>query len=207
LLTNLIIGSQKVTIQNTWMLYDHITGTLETPYVVDSSKDIFRAYAIWKKRPDDTMVVLLHKDAKSFAASGKHWKTTTSIQKRLQKWLGAYRKTYIPVLKKMPGCRILSVKYDELAMAPEQVRQKLATFIGVLPESLPDIGGGIAPRNMHIVAGNPMRFKDSIHIRYDDRWRTELTPEELDTTERYEARMQDLIATLPTRWASNIIDK
>lgn len=70
-LTRFIIGSQKQTIQNTWMLYDHIASTLETPYVVDSSKDIFRAYAIWKKRPEDTMVVLLHKDAKSFAASGK----------------------------------------------------------------------------------------------------------------------------------------
>ncbi|MCF8219763.1 MAG: hypothetical protein K9J21_12390, partial [Bacteroidales bacterium] len=89
---------------------------------MDSSKDIFRAYAIWKERPDDTMVVLLHKDAKSFAASGKHWKTNASIQTRLSKWLHAYKATYIPVLKKMTGCRILSVKYDDLAMEPEQTR-------------------------------------------------------------------------------------
>lgn len=139
--------------------------------------------------------------------SGKHWKTNASIQKRLHKWLDAYRKTYIPVLKKMPWCRILSVKYYDLAMAPEQVRQKLAAFIGISPDSLPDIGAGINPRNMHIVAGNPMRFKKTIHIRYDDRWRTELSPEEIDMAARYKTRMRNLIATLPSRWESNSIFK
>ncbi|MCB5288156.1 MAG: hypothetical protein LHW64_10205 [Candidatus Cloacimonetes bacterium] len=204
-LSDLIIGSQREIIQNTCMLYDHIAGTLETPYMVDSSKDILRAYAIWKERPDDTMVVLLHKDAKSYAASGKHWKAPASIQKRLQKWLDAYRKTYIPVLKKMAGCRILSVKYDELAMAPEQVRKELATFIGILPDSLPK-WGGISPQNMHIVAGNPMRFKETIHIKYDDRWRTELSSKELDMAVEYEAKMQDLINTLPDHW-DHAVDK
>ena len=199
--------SQKEAIQNTWMLYDNITGTLKMPCVVDSSKDIYRAYAIWKERPDDTMVVILHKDAKSYAASGKHWKATGSIQNRLKKWLHAYKATYIPVLKKMAGCRILSVKYDELAMAPEQIREKLAAFIGIVPVPLPNMEGGtITTRNMHIVAGNPMRFKETIHIRYDDRWRTELSPEELVMAERYEVQMQTLISTLPTQWESNLID-
>lgn len=199
-LAELIMRSQKEAIQNTWMLYDNIAGTLKMPCVVDSSKDIFRAYAIWKERPDDTMVVLLHKDAKSFAASGKHWKTSASIQNRLKKWLHAYKATYIPVLKKMAGCRIMSVKYDELAISPKKVRQKLAAFIDIMPESLPEMGGTISPRDMHIVAGNPMRFKKTIHIKYDDRWRTELSPEELDIAENYEVKMQDLIATLLTQW-------
>jgi hypothetical protein len=105
----------------------------------------------------------------------------------------------------MAGCRILSVKYDELAMAPEQVRKELATFIGILPDSLPK-WGGISPQNMHIVAGNPMRFKETIHIKYDDRWRTELSSKELDMAVEYEAKMQDLINTLPDHW-DHAVDK
>ncbi len=200
-LTEAVIRSQKEAVRNTWMLYDIIAETLETPYVVDSSKDIFRAYALWKERPDDTMVVLLHKDAKSYAASGKHWNSGGSIQTRLRRWLNAYKATYVPVLKKMTGCRILSVKYDELAIAPEQTRRKLAEFIGITPGSLPDMET-ISPQNMHIVAGNPMRFKKTIHIRYDDRWRTELCAAELDLGEKYEEKMQNLIATLPAQWES-----
>ena len=99
----------------------------------------------------------------------------------------------------MAGCRILSVKYDELALAPVQVRQKLAEFIGIMPGSLPDMGG-ISTRNMHVVAGNPVRFKETINIKYDYRWRTELSPEELDMAEKYKEQMQTLISTLPTRW-------
>jgi len=205
-LTNLIIDSQKKVIHNTWLLYDNIARTLKTPFIVDSSKDIFKAYAIWKERPDDTMVVLLHKDAKSFAASGKHWKASVSIQTRLSKWLHAYKATYIPVLKKMDGCRILSVKYDLLAITPEQTRQKIAAFLGIATGSLPDMGE-ITTRNMHIVAGNPMRFKEKIRIRYDDRWRTELSPEEIDMAARYETRMRNLIATLAPRTENNSIFK
>ncbi len=196
-ITNLILNSEKESVNNTLMLYDNIAKTLNTPFIADSSKDILRAYAIWKKRPEDTNIILLYKDAKSYAASGKHWDFKAPIEKRLKEWFHGYQNTYVPILNKMSGCNILCVKYDDLASKPDVVRNTLANFIGT---GCTDGNSQINTKNMHIVAGNPMRFKGVIDIKYDDRWRDELNSEELKLAEQYEEQMQNLISTLPTQW-------
>jgi hypothetical protein len=200
-LINIINNSRKLQIDNTLILYDSIAQTTHLDYISDSSKDIFRAYAIWRRRPESVKIILLYKDAKSYASSGKHWKSKTPVKLRLKKWIHHYKNKYIPILKRMPGCEILTIKYDEIARNPDNARKSLANFLGIHCEKG---SWQINTKNMHIVAGNPMRYGGKINIRYDDRWKTELNSKEIKMAENYEKRMQELIQSGDKNWQSFI---
>jgi hypothetical protein len=131
-----------------------------------------------------------YKDAKSYAASGKHWGEGESVEKRLKKWFDLYENSFVPILKKLQGCNIAAVKYEEIAKQPDKVRVNLANFIGTDTEG----NGHIDTTKMHIVAGNPMRFKGRIEIKYHKRWLKELEPYELEIAKHYESKMQNLMA-------------
>lgn len=92
---------------------------------------------------------------------------------------------------------MIDVLSDDLAGEPDMVRNTLANFIGT---DGTDGNSQINTKDMHIVAGNPMRFKGIIDIKYDDRWRLELNSEKLKLAEQYEQQMQNLISTLPIQW-------
>lgn len=134
--------------------------------------------------------ILLYKDARSYAASGKHWSSKVSVEKRLKNWFGKYQNHYIPILKKMKA-ETLTVKYDDIAQQPDKMRKNVAQFIG---STCKDEDWKIDSKRMHIVAGNPMRFQGNIHVKYDDRWRQELTLEEKKLAEDYEKRMELLMS-------------
>lgn len=196
--TKRVIKSQKEAIENSLVLYQAIFDTSGNDIIIDSSKDIFRAYSFWKQHPQKVKLLLLHKDARSYAASGKHWKKKESVEIRLQNWYRLHKNKYLPILNKMDGCDIMAVKYDHLAKEPDLVRRKLAGFIGA--SHTQSEKWSIEPKKMHLVAGNPMRFKEKIKISYDDRWKSELNPDELSLAENYEERMQDLLSSLPRKW-------
>jgi len=187
---NSILRGQMSAMQNTLILYDSIAKTLKIPFIVDSSKDILRAYAIWKQRPSDIKVILLYKDAKSYAASGRHWGAAEPVEKHLKNWLSIYKNRFIPILKKM-NTGTLIVKYDNLVKQPDKTRQIIAQFIG---SPYTDGDWQIDTQNMHLVAGNPMRFQGKVDIKYDDRWRLELTKDEQMLAEYYENRMVRLMS-------------
>jgi hypothetical protein len=191
-LINAILNNQKESIYNTVQLYKNIARTVNASFISDSSKDILRAYAIWREIPQNTKVILLYKDAKSFAASGKHWRTKSSIKKRLEKWIHHYEKKYVPILRKMSACEIMTIKYDMITRDPNSARKNLGNFLGL---DCFNSDWKINTKEMHIVAGNPMRFKGSIDIKYDERWRYELNSEEKEIAEYYEKKMEKVIGT------------
>ncbi|WP_020589290.1 hypothetical protein [Desulfobacter curvatus] len=192
LFLNSILKNQKGIIQNNLILYDSIVKTMKVSSVVDSSKDILRAYAIWKERPSDIKVILLYKDAKSYAASGKHWGADEPTEKHLKKWLNIYKNRFVPILKTMKT-EVLTVKYNNLVEQPTKTRQRLAQFIGSI---CTNGDWQINTRNMHLVAGNPMRFQGIVNIKYDDRWKRELTTDEQKLAEDYENQMERLILSM-----------
>jgi len=196
-IVNTILNTQKAVIHNNLLLYDSIAAKTKACFISDSSKDILRAYAIWKKRPEKVKIILLYKDAKSYAASGKHWGAQVPIKKRLKKWYRQYSKIYIPILRKMTGCEILPLMYDQVAQAPDKTRLELARFFGTDLNNL-NTDWHIDTKNLHLVAGNPMRFMEKIEIKYDDRWRQDLNAQELKIAEYYENKMQKLKSKLPT---------
>jgi hypothetical protein len=192
LFLNSILKNQKGIIQNTLVLYDSIVKTMKVSSVVDSSKDILRAYAIWRERPSDIKVILLYKDAKSYAASGKHWGVDEPTEKHLKRWLNIYKNRFVPILKRMKT-EVLIVKYNNLVEQPTETRQRLAQFIGSI---CTNSDWQINTHNMHLVAGNPMRFQGIVNIKYDDRWKRELTRDEQKLAEDYENQMERLILSM-----------
>jgi hypothetical protein len=59
-LTNAILRYSREPLNNTLTLYDTIAETLGTSFISDSSKDILRTYAVWKKRPEEVKILLLY---------------------------------------------------------------------------------------------------------------------------------------------------
>ena len=66
---------------------------------------------------------------------------------------------------------MIVIPYEELAKKLQEIRAKLARFLG-LAEQGELIK--IDTREHHLVAGNPMRYKGQISIRYDDSWKNVL---------------------------------
>ncbi len=89
---------------------------------------------------------------------------------KLENGLSSIR-NYLEYLKKTGNLKIITVLYEELAENPQKIRDNLARFLGINVQNEPV---RIDTREHHLVAGNPMRYKGKISIRYDDSWKNVL---------------------------------
>jgi hypothetical protein len=88
-------------------------------------------------------------------------------------------------IRDVPDDRFIEVRYEELCASPEKTMARLFAFLGVQP-----INNTLAFRNVeHHVVGNGMRLDDVTEIRLDERWREELTADDL---EQFDAVAGDL---------------
>jgi hypothetical protein len=88
-------------------------------------------------------------------------------------------------IRDVPDDRFIEVRYEELCASPEKTMARLFAFLGVQP-----VNNMLAFRNVeHHVVGNGMRLDDVTEIRLDERWREELTADDL---EQFDAVAGDL---------------
>jgi hypothetical protein len=81
------------------------------------------------------------------------------------------------ILAETPAPQWMFVKYEELCQAPEQTLRGICKFLGMDSQN---IVLDFRSREQHIL-GNEMRLKSGSDIRLDERWRKELSPEDLAT--------------------------
>lgn len=81
------------------------------------------------------------------------------------------------VLKQVDPSRWTVVRYEELCADPRATLRRLHAFIGVDP----DLGTLDFRSTEHHVVGNGMRLDTATEVRLDDRWRTALGSNELQT--------------------------
>lgn len=75
-----------------------------------------------------------------------------------------------------PG-RYLRVRYEDICREPERNLGRIASFAGLDPDGFPE---NFKKQDTHHL-GNPMRFTFKGQIELDERWRTELTDQQLQT--------------------------
>ncbi len=76
----------------------------------------------------------------------------------------------------LPASQWIQVCYEELCSQPEQTLKRLCKFLEIDPEK---INLNFRSRKQHVI-GNGMRLDTTSEIRLDERWRTHLSPTDLD---------------------------
>jgi hypothetical protein len=84
------------------------------------------------------------------------------------------------VLADLPKSQWTQLQYEELCRRPEETLRSLCKFLGMDSNN---ITLDFRARQQHIL-GNDMRLKSGSEIRLDERWRKNLSKEDLDTFEQ-----------------------
>ncbi len=89
------------------------------------------------------------------------------------------------LLRSLPASQWTEVRYEEYCQAPDTTLTRLQQFLGVEPARQPRDFRAV---EQHVV-GNGMRLDTTSDIRLDERWRAELTPQELQAFDHIAGRM------------------
>lgn len=166
-------------VENNFLLFDAVCRTSRKRLVVDSSKDPSRMKFLFMRRPQQSRVIYLVRDGRSYVESEMRRKKFTA-ERCSSRWVRANEKA-MAMLKDVPRLQQITVKYEDLCDAPAKTIATICEFSGVDYEpNMLDFREG----ETHIVRGNIMRFSNVGEIRKDEGWRHRLHERELASFEQ-----------------------
>ncbi len=169
-------------VHNTNYLYNIIRETRHCQIVIDSSKNIFKALALYENNPKEIRIIFLSRDGRGVYLSKIN--SNMSQKEAVLSWVGYYKRA-LPLLAKVVNPEhLFKVRYEDLASQPETILKKICEFAGMSFEpTMLDFTIGIR----HSVNGNRnARFnRQKKGIRLDELWRTKLTQEDLKIFNKY----------------------
>jgi hypothetical protein len=177
-------------IKRNWELFDTISKISNTSYVVDSSKDILRFWFLYKYRPNDVKLIILKRNVHGVATSSHHGLNDKLIKIRSNFWYKYYGKIIPKLIFRLPENLFRVITYEEMCERPNMIREKLYRFISDDNKIINKITN-INPKKTHMVAGNPIRHKDNIIIRYDERWRQRINDVQLELLNKIEEKVNE----------------
>ncbi|NVK74117.1 MAG: sulfotransferase [Oceanospirillaceae bacterium] len=168
-------------ISNSFRLYDSIAKVSGKAFVVDSSKNIFRAKALYLEKPDRTFIVHLVRDGRAIVESAKR-RVGASIESTSKEWRAINKRIDI-ALKNVSKQRKILVRYEDFCLRPQETLARINSFIGNEEYSfnLPEIENS----EHHQIPGNPLLMDKVSKVRLDEKWRSELSQSELDEFRRF----------------------
>lgn len=162
--------------KNSWKLYDVVGRSDYTQVVIDSTKNALRMKLLYMIRPRDCYIIHLVRDGRAVVASAKRRKGIP-IKQGARKWRVANRNVEL-ALKTVPSKQVYRLRYEDLCENTETELQKICQLIDLQYDS--DMIE-LKQREYHEIPGNPMLFrKTETEIVKDERWKNELTTEEID---------------------------
>ncbi len=187
-----LFSSRRISRQldNNWLFFDTIGKVVTATHIVDSSKDIVRLKFLHSRRPDDVSVVVLVRNILGVAASA--YKRGKDPYFEAQRWVKIYQQ-FVRILRNTENIQLKTIQYKDLAENPERARKDLAKFLG-LPS--PPNPLQINTTEHHLVAGNPMRYKGDIVIKYDDSWKDVLPGDMRKKIQELRAKYEPISAEL-----------
>ncbi len=168
----------KQWLENSWLLYETMAEAGEKNFVVDSSKDLLVALLLQQYRPKDVTLLFLHRDILGLAASSKKYGKSPYLPIGAKK---IFEKRVVKYQKNLKDLKYFDVNYEDFVSRPNTFLTELAAFVGANKNENPQTDDNfyINPPELHIVAGNPMRYKGKKKVSYDDRWKETLSDEEI----------------------------
>ncbi len=172
----------------------------EARWLVDSSKSIrwARSLTRWHRRELDVKYIFLSRDGRSCINSWKRKNSDKPLSDVIRQW----KKTVASIIvfkKELDPKDYVNIKYEDLACDPQAALSSICSFlnIGFVKEmldypSLPQhiVGGNAGARTrVNMVQKQSLNkgrkdidwyIKQTQNFFYDERWKSELTGEELD---------------------------
>jgi len=145
---------------------------------VDASKRPGRLLLLRQIPSFDTRVIHLVRDGRGVTRSAVR-NLGRKVEEGARSWAASLRSAE-RVEKRFSPERWLTVRHEDLCRDPEAELGRIFRFLGVDP--------GVRVQNFraveqHII-GNRMRLSATSEIRLDERWKTELTPDQIRAVER-----------------------
>ncbi len=181
---------KKGSIRNMWTLYDSIAEITQKDIIIDSSKNLNRFMLLKKHRPSNIKLLLLIRNIEGVVSSSHFGLNQTLISDRTKMWKKFYKRTIVPIFKNIDSSDYKIVNYEDLCKNPQMTRRNISKFLGVKLENLEFI---IDTNKHHLVAGNPMRHKGIINIKYDERWKDRLSKENMERLKKVSIKMNKLM--------------
>lgn len=149
---------------------------------VDSSKEAHRLKFLMRIPSLHVRVIQLVRDGRGVAASYVR-KNRWPVSEAVNEWRRSLRSQGHMVRRFRPGA-VLRIRYEDFCRNPDEELRRVLHFVGVDP-------GEWAPgsdRQVHIL-GNRMRMQPIGEIRLDEKWKRELSAEQLREFERLGGRI------------------
>ena len=176
--TNQYEQSLRVAVKNNWSIFDCAAEQTNSEVIVDSSKSALRLRLLHRHRPESTYILVLMRDIRGVSYSQQ--KRGFDPIAAARGWVAQYNRIY-SILNTLKNPMILGIRYEELAENPTAVRQRIASFLrlGNIPADYE-----IDTLNLHLVAGNRIRYSGKISIRPDTGWKDGLDQQTLREIDR-----------------------
>jgi hypothetical protein len=145
---------------------------------VDSSKDRLRPKALQRFSSLDVRIIHLVRDVRGVVASQLRRDAHITAAEAARAWRQRHRRVEI-TLASWPKDKQILVRYEDLCINTEGILKQLYNFFGVNP----DYKIGNEEVNSQHLIGNPMRLTQVSKIDLDERWKNELTSDQLKEIE------------------------
>lgn len=166
-------------LQSTLEIYGAVARASGASLLVNSSKHYLHAIDNFRTLGGKARVIILVRDGRAvFASFLRHGQ---SREFAIKAWKKHYERA-MPLLEQwVPSHSRKVVRYEDLAREPVETMRDLMDFLGT---EFDPAQVRLGARVHHNVNGNDMRFSKAVDIKLDERWRRELSKQDLDFFER-----------------------
>lgn len=175
LMMRLTAKSHYEAVMNSLFWYDIVRRVTGRPIIVDSSKSRRRFKALYLADSEAFRVIYMVRDGRAVAASWMR-RLGMSMEEGANEWLiDVQRSTWS--LRWIPSRKVKYVHYEPLCRETEPTIRNVCEFLEVPFDKEMLL---LKKTEAHIIGGNPMRFRtEETSIQLDERWRDQLTQEDL----------------------------
>ena len=175
-------------LHNTLSLYEIVASEWNRELLVDSSKNVHKALAVYERAPDRTRVVFLVRDGRGVYHSRRS--SGFSPRQSARGWYKYNRRALKLLEANVRPEHLVRVHYEDLVTRSEEVMRNLSDLLEIdyEPSMLQP-----NPARHHIVNGNNMRLKPSQKVRLDERWKSQLEAHELQRFQRLTQSMNEAL--------------
>lgn len=172
--------------RNSLFWYEMIRRVTGCSIIVDSSKDARRLKVLYLTEPEPFKLIYMIRDGRAVAAS-KMRGTDMSMKEAAMWWVSANNRS-LWSQRGIPPPQILRVHYEVLCRELESTMRHICDFLDIPFDEKNMLV--LKKTGAHSIGGNPMRFrKNETKIQLDERWRKQLSKEDLLIFDRIAGKM------------------
>jgi len=187
--SNIFYNYYFESIKRNWLLYQYIQSITKAKFIIDSSKDPIRFNLLHRMYPRKTQLIVLVREVYGVAISGIIRNEHNNVQKAAKGWLRYYNKKVLDLINSIDDVEYLIIRYEDLTKFPTKVLAIIANFLKV---EYPAFNNYYKTSDYHLIAGNPMRYKNNFKIEYDLKWKDYINKNDSNVLQNYQDQLDNI---------------